>query len=76
MVGIIRKEKNMSDILVIKVNIYCKTKRLNDIRRCIIDQTKSGVVVLPAYCEAMVVPEGIDVQIKDSSGEFVKGENL
>lgn len=66
----------MSDILVIKVNKFCRTKELNDIRRCIIDQTKSGVVVLPAYCKAIVVPEGIDVQIKDLLGEFVKGENL
>ena len=47
----------MSDILVIKVNTFCRSRELNDIRRYILSQVEnSNVVVLPAYCGA---PAGV-----------------
>ena len=43
----------MSDILVVKVNMFCRSRELNDIRRYILSQIENGkVVVLPAYCDA------------------------
>lgn len=66
----------MADILVVKVNMFCKTKELNDIRRCILSQKESGVVVLPPYCEAVAIPDDIEIRIEDISGKVVKGENL
>lgn len=56
--------------------MFCKTKELNDIRRCILSQKESGVVVLPPYCEAVVIPDDIEIRIEDISGKVVKGENL
>lgn len=65
----------MSDILVVKVNMFCRAGELTDIRRSIVDQIENGkVVVLPVYCDAQIVPEGIEVQVEDLSGERVKGE--
>lgn len=64
----------MADILVIKVNMFCKPKELNDIRRYILNQKENGVVVLPAYCEALVVPDDVKMQVEDFLGEAAKGE--
>lgn len=64
----------MDDILVVKVNMFCRTKELNDIRKWVLAQKESGVIVLPAYCEPIVVPSDIEICIGDLSGEFVKGE--
>lgn len=62
----------MSDILVIKVNTFCRSRELNDIRRYILSQVEnSNVVVLPAYCEAQIVPDDMEIQVEDLSGEQV-----
>lgn len=62
----------MSDILVIKVNMFCRSRELNDIRRYILSQVEnSKVVVLPAYCEAQIVPDDMKIQVEDLSGEQV-----
>lgn len=65
----------MSDILVIKVNMFCRSRELNDIRRYILSQVEnSNVVVLPAYCEAQIVPDDMEIQVEDLSGEQVGKE--
>lgn len=65
----------MSDILVEKVNMFCRARELTDIRRNIVDQIENGkVVVLPVFCDAQIVPEGIEVQVEDLLGERVKGD--
>jgi hypothetical protein len=62
----------MSDILVIKVNTFCRSRELNNIRRYILSQVEnSNVVVLPAYCEAQIVPDDMEIQVEDLSGEQV-----
>lgn len=67
----------MSDILVVKVNMFCRSRELNDIRRYILSQIENGkVVVLPAYCEAQIVPDDIEIIcVEDLSGDKNKGEN-
>lgn len=64
----------MPDILVIRVNAFCRQKELNDIYRWVASQKETGTVVLPHYCEALVVPEDIEIRVEDLSGEFVKGD--
>lgn len=60
----------MADILVVKVNMFCRSKELNDIRRYILSQVENGkVVVLPAYCEAQIVPDNMEIRVEDLSGE-------
>lgn len=64
----------MSDILVVKVNMFCRSRELNDIRRYILSQIENGkVVVLPAYCDAQIVPNDIEIiRVEDLSGEQKK----
>lgn len=50
------------DILVIKANMFLKNKEREAVRQCILEQRKTGIIVLPQYCEAIVVPK--DVEIK------------
>lgn len=67
----------MSDILVVKVNMFCRYRELNDIRRYILSQIENGkVVVLPAYCDVQIVPDDIEIiRVEDLSGDKSKGEN-
>lgn len=62
----------MADVLVVKVNLFCGNKDLCQIHDNIINQMKTGVVILPAYCEAQVVPDNIEVRVEDLTGK--KGE--
>lgn len=54
----------MADILVIKVNMYCRPKDIDNIRKYIFAQKESGVVILPPYCEAIVVPEDVEIRVE------------
>lgn len=64
----------MSDVLVVKINAYLKPKELNDFRRWIEAQKATGTVVLPPYCEALVIPEDVEIRVEDFAGNEVKGE--
>ena len=65
----------MSDILVVKVNMFCRSRELNDIRRYILSQIENGkVVVLPAYCDAQIVPDDIEIRVEDLFGDKSKGD--
>lgn len=59
----------MADMLVIKVNMFCKPREMDNIRNYIVEQAKTGVVILPPYCEAQVVPDGMEIKIEDLKGE-------
>ena len=64
----------MSDILVVKVNMFCRSRELNDIR--ILSQIENGkVVVLPAYCDAQIVPDDIEIRVEDLFGDKSKGDH-
>lgn len=54
----------MSDILVIKCNAIVKPERLEDMRKTFIRQKEDGVIVLPAMCEAVVVPDDIEIVVE------------
>lgn len=55
-------------------DIQQRKKELNDIRKLVLAQKESGVIVLPAYCEPIIVPNDIEICIGDLTGEFVEGE--
>lgn len=66
----------MSDVLVVKVNMFCRSRELNDIRRCILSQIENGkVVVLPAYCDAQIVPDDIEIRVEDLFEDKSKGDH-
>ena len=49
----------MSEILVIKCNALVKPETLENLRKIFIKQKEDGVIVLPAMCEAVVVPDDV-----------------
>ena len=55
--------------LVIKVNRELPTKLMMNIRNQIIKQKEEGVIVLPSFCEAIVVPNGIDIRVENEAPE-------
>lgn len=54
----------MADILVIKVNAFLSGKDMNGLTKYIHESMKTGLVVLPPYCDAQIVPEGVEVHIE------------
>ena len=58
----------MNDILVITVKMLANQKQMNSITNYIRESMKTGLVVLPAYCEAVVVPEGTEVRVENAHG--------
>ena len=56
----------MADILVVTVKMFAKQKDMDDITNYIRESMKTGLVVLPAYCEAVVVPDGIEVRVENA----------
>lgn len=63
----------MTDILVIKVNAFLSRKDMNDLTKYIHESMKTGLVVLPPYCDAQIVPEDVEVHIENPYD--LKGEN-
>lgn len=58
----------MSDILVIKCNAIVKPERLEDMRKTFISQKETGVIVLLAMCEAVVVPDDVEIIVEEKNG--------
>ena len=60
----------MSDVLVVKINALFPSDKISAIHKDILRQKESGVIVLPSYCEALVVPEDIEIKLEaDLNGE-------
>ena len=53
-----------NDILVIKVNMFLKNKEQETVRQHILEQRKTGVIVLPPYCEAVMVPKDVEIKFE------------
>ena len=56
-------------VLVVKINQVVSSERLDLIRQAIVNQMKTGVVLLPFGCEAIVVPENIEVKVEGVENE-------
>ena len=54
----------MSDILVIKCNTMVKPETLNQLRQIFLKEKEEGVVVIPAFCDAMMIPEDIEIKVE------------
>lgn len=55
----------MSDVLVIKCRCTVRPERLRELRRDILAQKETGVVVLPSCVDAVVVSNDIKIVIDD-----------
>ncbi len=57
------------EILVIKVNqLNLSPEDMHNLRQQIIKQKEEKVVLLPYYCEAIVVPEDVDIRVEEAEG--------
>ena len=69
----------MADILVIKCNIFASNKQLKDIFNYLKTQKEAGVVILPPYLEAQIVPDDIEIKLTgpdDSELIFVDADKI
>lgn len=53
-----------NDILVVKVNMFLKNKEQEAVRQHVLEQRKTGVIILPPYCEAIMVPKDVEIKFE------------
>lgn len=61
----------MPDILVIKSTAFLPREKLQAILDNLKVQKETGVILLPSYLEAQIVPEDIEIKLADCTGECV-----
>ena len=61
-------------MLVIKVNMLIEHKVFQEVKNNILEQFKdgTGVVMLPFYCEPIVVPDDVEIKFEDGDGREIK----
>ena len=61
----------MPDILVVKSTAFLPRKKLQAILDNLKIQKETGVILLPSYLEAQIVPEDIEIKLVNGNGEYV-----
>ena len=61
----------MPDILVVKCNAFLPHEKMQAVLDNLIAQKETGVILLPPYLEAQIVPEDIEIKLADGDGECV-----
>ena len=61
----------MPDILVVKCNAFLPREKLQAILDNLKVQKETGVILLPSYLEAQIVPEDIEIKFADGNCECV-----
>lgn len=61
----------MSDILVVKCNALLPHEKMQVVLDNLRAQKETGVILLPPYLEAKIVPGDIKIKLADGSGECV-----
>lgn len=62
------------DILVVKCNMTLRARDFTRLQHILLEQKKSGVIVLPRWCDAIFVPK--DVEVRVQKGGEKDGRNL
>ncbi len=53
----------MDKLLVIHTNVVLKADTFARLARSIQEQRKTGVILLPSFCKAVLVPEDVEIKI-------------
>lgn len=61
----------MPEILVVKSTVFLPHEKMQAILDNLMAQKETGVILLPPYLEAQIVPEGIEIKLADGNGECV-----
>ena len=59
----------MPDILVVKSTAFLPHEKMQAVLDNLRAQKETGVILLPPYLEAQVVPEDIEIKLADGNGE-------
>lgn len=49
-------------LLIVKANIFLRDKEYRDLYKSIEAQRNNGTIVLPSYCEALIVPDNVEIK--------------
>ena len=69
----------MNDILVVKSSVFLPRKQLQGILDSLKAQKETGVILLPSYLEAKIVPDDIEIKLTgpdDSEIMFVDADKI
>lgn len=69
----------MNDILVVKSSTFLPRKQLQGILDSLKSQKETGVILLPSYLEAQIVPDDIEIKLTgpdDSEIMFVDADKI
>lgn len=61
----------MPDILVVKCNTFLPHEKMHAVLDNLRAQKETGVILLPPYLEAQIVPEDIEIKLANGNGECV-----
>ena len=61
----------MPDILVVKCNALLPREKMQAVLDNLRAQKETGVILLPPYLEAQIVPEDIEIKLADGNGECI-----
>lgn len=61
----------MPDILVIKCNTFLPHEKMQAILDNLMAQKETGVILLPSYLDAQIVPDDIEIKLANGNGECV-----
>lgn len=61
----------MPEILVVKCNAFLPHEKMQAVLDNLRAQKETGVILLPPYLEAQIVPEGIEIKLADGNRECV-----
>lgn len=58
----------MNDILIVKCNAFLPQEKMQAVLDNLRAQKETGVILLPPYLEAQIVPEDIEIKLADENG--------
>ena len=68
---LIAMEITMPDILVVKSTAFLPHEKMQAILDNLRAQKETGVILLPSYLDAQIVPEDIEIKLVNGNGECI-----
>lgn len=55
---------NKDDILIVKYPFRMTPNRVDILHKSILEQKETGVIILPDYCEVVVIPKDVEIKVE------------
>lgn len=59
-----KKASNDNNLIIVRMNVFDASREFEHIHKYIISQRKTGVVVLPPYCEVITAPGDVEIKVE------------